>query len=249
MNQQQFQTFKKALLPGDIILIGGGGFIADVIREGQAIADPSWTSQLSHAAFVQADGQISESTLSWRWDKIPTFPWFKINISSGVQISDGASWNDGEVLKWICIVRLNGLTSATINAATARGQELLAQKMFYPVRELVGDLISETNYRFLGMLKWINPPYFEKCMKDLLLKKNPLDAKNAMYCCCYVNDCYQTAGTRLLPTTMDESNSKVGDLLKNKDTDYTLVFLEPSELKPYSKTAGQDYSLNLDFVK
>jgi len=233
MKKEQFEKFKAEVKPGDILYISSDSWINKLIVAGQETRDPAWTNQLGHAAFVDADMNIQESAI----DK------YHGKLCSGILIRPLDEWKDYKRIKWFIIQRLDGMTAEKLKIMTEKGKFLQNKRLYYPVQELAGTLISNLAYKFLSVFKWINRKGIDQTQKKLLAKNNIFDTDKGMYCIAFVNHCANAAGLPLLPEGINESKCVVGEGLRGKLA-YTLKFIVPGIFKDYRKEAGQDFDLD-----
>lgn len=209
MTKEQFEAYLKAAKPGSLIFFQGGDFIGKVIWRGQEVRTPGDPfAKFSHVAFVDAEGNISESTIELQVQFDKKFPFIHFNYVSGVKISPPENIKQ----LYLTVCHLKGITAEQIVAMSNEGKRLRDKKMFYPVLELFGTLMINVAYAALNLISFINPKKIKEWQEALLDHVNPFDEKRGMYCCAYVNHCAEKAWKRLIPKGMDESVCMVNDV-------------------------------------
>lgn len=169
------EFLEKFAAPGLVGLVGGDRLINRTIGYAQRHMDADYRpSRWSHAFLFQgrrSDGRhwIIESDLEYH----------RKHLRLGVQENRADKFHDEAEYARMAVVDF-GLAEPAVTAALAAGLDMVASRMKYSLREIVGTLIA------------LRHP-------ELRSKANPLDRDHSVYCSAFVRLALMRAGLDVLP--------------------------------------------------
>jgi hypothetical protein len=183
-NEQFLQTYAE---PGRIGLAGGRTLLDKALARAQRHVDPDKKWGLWSHAFLFQGTRLDKQ----HWVIESDLEMHHKHIRLGVQENRLAKFHDDSFYTTLAVLDF-GLTDEQVQCVLERGLELVASRVRYSTRELIGTLIA------------LRHP-------SLRSKTNVMSRPQSFYCSAFVHHLFRTSGLDLAPG-LDEKNTTPEDL-------------------------------------